>query len=367
MKYLPKEKKILIKGKKIGFSDLVIWGQGSPQSYKFYVLAKRDQMKLALCLDKIQEMGLVAEHRGAVVVIKGTIISMSQTQTLAELLKQFPNGLELEMEYDAELKNDILAEIAVSFFRENLEQPQCQQSKGVFQCLVKNNEDLSAKGREYLESKIPVKFLSWSPNVKATNYQVKLKLIQVEKLDGQEFSFGLDQISGSLEDLFSKGLSGILNFNSLIFKAQNLSLSTLAEPEFIAQEGEDSIIEMGSEVAFQGSENDNGKSLHWKFSGLKIALGISALGEGVHLKYQSELTYPGEDQVSGNKSKSSLKVPFNTPIKIFTVSYRTLGKSEVGLPFLKDIPIIGKLFVSSNENSNYKKIEGYIQVDPLEQ
>jgi len=70
--------------------------------------------------------------------------------------------------------------------------------------------------------------------------------------------------------------------------------------------------------------------------------------------------------IGGNKEKSSVVIDLKKPVKIFQLSLKTEGKSTDKLPFLNAIPLLGELFKSKSNQSNYKTITGIIEVEEHE-
>ncbi|MBT3984650.1 MAG: hypothetical protein HOE90_25055 [Bacteriovoracaceae bacterium] len=366
-RYLESERKLLIKGKKMGFSDLIIWGGGRKTKYSVYVLAKRRHLELIGHLERLKGIGLLVTPMGPYLKIEGVLKNLTQVKILGNLYKENSEKFEINVQYTPKLKKKILENIVLEFFREQISPVKCDFENIQIFCFYPEGLAPSKGLKDLLSRRFPITFLEDKKNRQLENYKIKIKVIQIERLDGKEISFGIEKIGGSLKTLFKKGLSSLIDFNPFLFQEKNLTLSTIAEPEIITQIGKPSIVELGSKIAFKGQKNDNGKSLHWVFAGIKNEILLTAVSNSVQVKYHTEFTYPNftssnEKKISGSKESSTLSLPFNKPIKIFSISYKSLGTNEEGIPYLKNIPIIGKLFVSSNESSNFKKIEGFVMI-----
>jgi len=100
----------------------------------------------------------------------------------------------------------------------------------------------------------------------------------------------------------------------------------------------------------------------WKPFGLSLKLNVTHhAGNTVRLDIESEVSHLdakiGSDQIPGlqtNRIKTQVDVRFGIPLLLCGLLKDTVRKQARGLPFLKDIPILGSLFGSDdylNEHS----------------
>jgi len=217
--------------------------------------------------------------------------------------------------------------------------------------------------RKYFTDLYHIRFNAIRGQRNQQNYTVKIKLIQLEQLDGEELRLGLEQIEGTLGDFISSPLTSIISKNKVLLAKTNISISTLAETELILRPEVPGEIQIGSEIPYSLNRN----SVAWKFAGLKIKIQIQNMDDQLKINFETELTQPStsgpeQQSVSGTISKSSLVIAANQPSKIFQVSLRTQGKQSDQLPYLGAIPILGELFKSKSKQDNFKTITGIIEV-----
>ena len=64
-KWMPKLGKLLVKGKKVGFTDLVVWSKNGKENFSIYVLSKQKFLKTFQLADALKNLNLAIDIKGS--------------------------------------------------------------------------------------------------------------------------------------------------------------------------------------------------------------------------------------------------------------------------------------------------------------
>jgi len=322
--------------------------------------SKRTEFQL---MEELKNLALETSIRGEKVVLNGTVHRYEDYLTISGYKKTYPNKFLLEkLNYSNELKKEIIAKAYQQLFKQNIYSAKCFFDLSDLFCKIDPAEIKNENFKEMISKMDFAKFLINEDSQNRQNFKFKIKLFQIENLQAEEVSFGLEQLDTNLKELISSPLADIISKNSIKLKNANVNLSTLAEPTIICQLNEKSEFQLGNENPYKTSESQRAK-IEWKFSGLKIEFKIQKYNQDLYLEYQSELTSPGNDQsINGSKGKSQIKLNLNSPILLFHVSMRNQTIDQQSMPFIGKIPILGHLFQAKNKSQNMKSLYAIVEV-----
>jgi len=371
-KHQRKTKKLLIKGKRQGFSELILWTKkGEKHTYKVYVLSKLKYLRFLHLTETLQKIGLQTEIAGPIIIVHGVLHTLDQYRLIKKIRKENDKYLHIKVHFNQLLKNKIIGAVYKAFFDEYIDTIQCEFELITIYCRYPESNIPANSTLKEMQQRYAIKFNSYPDQSRFRNFKIKMKLIQIEKMNGEELNFGLDQINGNLGELFNSGLMNVIEKNKFSIGQRKLHLSTLAEPEMLIKLEEQGVVEVGSNIPFQvGSENNKDAlpALNWKFAGLKIKIKILKRGKDIQLKYKTEFTRPDtkNSMITGSKESGTALVPLNRPLQLFQIGFKTLGHGEGRLPWLGSIPLLGRIFKSNSNKSTYKKISGVIIIQENE-
>lgn len=370
-KFMEKTKTMLIKGNKLGYSELVIWSAAQEKkTYRIYILSKQKQLQILHLVQTIEATGLKTEIAGPYILLKGELQTLNDYLLVKKLEKENKEVIQVQGKLAPKLRNELIAEVYKRLLNEYLDSFRCYDFKYNVICQYSLSHAPSKEVLEELKNHYSIEFVGIKDQ-KNKNYLVKLKLIQLEKLDGEELNLGLDKISGNLGELFHNGLVSVIEKNQFLLNKSHLHLSTLAEPETVIKIGSPAQIDVGAEISFPVSKNRADgvvQNTEWKFAGLRIKLDLNQLGDKFLINYETEFSRPmdNDSKISGSKEKSSLNLSLSKPIQIFQIGFKTDGQNVSALPWLGAIPLLGEIFKSKSNQSNYKKITGIIVLEEYE-
>ncbi|EQC46691.1 pilus assembly protein N-terminal domain-containing protein [Bacteriovorax sp. Seq25_V] len=361
--------KFYLTGLMQGYSELKLLGKDK-KTLKIYVLSKNQQLKLLEIQNSLAAIGLnETEVFGPKLILGGAITNQDQYLSTLEIVKNHKNEIINNLQITKDLRKEIISSVYYDFFQNYLDEILCEESKAIITCattqtILKNKQFIKT-----MEEKHGLKFYPSMTFGKLENYQIDIKLFQIEKLDGSEINFGLDQIDVNLSDVFSQGLAALAGNNNIKLKESQYDLSTLATPKAILKLDTPLDIKIGSEIPFQGTGGSNVVSeTKWKFVGLGINILMKKENNQFQIQYETNLSRPisgSEDAVtsiSGNKQKSAFSISLDRPIQIFEIDIKTDDQIESSIPVIGKIPVLKNIFSSKSSMNTYKKIVAIVRV-----
>lgn len=357
--------KLLIKGRQVGYSDLLVWDQEGRRQIQVYVLSKAAFLKTIQLTETLKDLGLELNLKGPLMVVSGEVTSVENWRYLQHLKLLHKERVVFQVNATADLKRYIATDIYRDFFAAGLLQVSCRARFLEMEC----SHESAGRGKELMASlseRWGVRFIARESRFSQGNLKLKIKLIQIESLDGQEISFGLSALRAKPLDIFNHGIKKLIEDNQVALSENHLHLSTLAEPETLVRLDKPHTIEVGAQLPFQNISQGQGVVLapiDWRFAGLKLVTLLTERDGQLALDYETEFTRPSDGGISGSKEKSSVILKPGLVYKLFQIGYQSSGEDRKHLPGLKNIPLLRVLFGSRGRQNTFKRIEGYVVVE----
>ncbi len=364
-KFFQKRKSLLLKGKKLGLSQLHVWKQnGDHQIFQIYILSKANQLKLLSLTESILNMGLDVENKGPWLLLSGELERTSHYNQLLKILRANKEKLQLEVSLSPILKKRLLSEVIKALFDDHISDFKCLFKNIEFICHLSDGRSPSPELKKYLKEKYAVKFIKHKEQHRQSNYRLKIKIIQLESTEAEAAGFGLNQLSGNLKGIFDQGWQTLYENNQVLLKDHGIEAGLLAEPVMLARPNKKMMIQVGSEIPYQSINKDGQTSTDFKFAGLRLRLLMQKEGDGFLLNYSAEITKPGNSgEISGSKESASARISPNVPIELFEISFQTDALNKESLPFTSQVPLFGNIFSNNNQTKSYKKITGVVLME----
>lgn len=297
----------------------------------------------------------------------GIVSDFSDYLYLQKIKGQFQDQVFFKITLDTKLRNHIIAQIYKKLYANGFSSVSCQSDWLDVLCFyegMSNQELLKQMASFYRAS-----FIQQDSRLRHKNYRLKLKLIQLERLDGREIHMGLDKLQASVGDLFVNGIRNMIDKNALFLQKSQMDLSSLAEPELVVNLNTPQLVEIGSQIPYQNIATQGSTviaPIDWRFAGLKIKTKISESYGKLLLEYETEFSRPVDQAISGSKEISSALLEIGIPMKIFQIGFQTTSKDRRGIPLITEIPILKHLFESKSDAKTYKQIYGYVVLEAVE-
>lgn len=366
-KLIAKNGKLLVKGKRVGFTDLIVWTPNGKETLSLYVLSKQKFLQTFQLADSLKNMNLTIDIKGPVMTASGTLYDFSDYLYLQKIKNQFQNQVFFRITLDRELRNHIIGQVYKKLYANGFSSVVCQNDWLDILCFYEgeNNAPLLKQIAEFYR----VTFIQQDSKNKHKNYRLKLKLIQMEQMDGREIQLGIDKLQAKISDIFDFGIKKLIEDNFVYLSRSNLDLSSLAEPEFVANLNSPQLIEIGSQIPYQNIAQQGSTviaPIDWRFAGLKIKTKLTESYGKFLFDYETEFSRPVEQAITGSKEISSALLEIGKPLKIFQIGFQTSSKGRQGIPFISEIPILKHLFESKSDQKTYKQIYGYVILEEVE-
>ena len=370
-----RKKELIVRGARLGHTEILVWnlGQSQASKHQVFVISKIQEAKYLQLAELLGSLGINTQMHIPHLKTAGEITSIKQFMQYKKIESKNRDIILDGMTINTQVKNEIIAQIYHAFFNDYKENVRCEVSLSDIQCSYPSNDSPSETLKKQLAEKWGVRFLERSDQRSLKNYSFKLRLIQLEQLDGEELRLGLDQLSASLGDLIRLPLRTVVEKNAVLLAQKKVKMNTLAEPQGLIRPMNPAEFQIGADVPYQ-SVNSNGmvSQTQWQFAGLKVKIKIENMGDKIRVDYETELTRPtpGTDgqqvSISGNKEKSSIVLDLAEATQMFQVSLKTDANAVDQMPFLHNIPLLGELFKSKSNQSNFKLITGIIEISEHE-
>ncbi len=360
-KAIQAQNKLFIKGKMQGQSIVTLWtNSGKKKIHEVYVLSKSGQFKVLEVLNNLRHFGINGDIKGDKLIISQDITTLDQYLVLRPLLNK-NKSIIFKGELKDKVAKKIIGEIHHKFFQNYYDDIRCEKSKIDIHCFT--NEEI-LKDKKFLgplQKKLMVKFFLSQRFDNLVNHKLEMRIIQIERMDGKEINFGLDQVDVGLSDLLDEGASALAKSQSIVFRDTDYNVSTLATQKILLRTNNKSTVQMGSDIPFTTTTNNNGNNTQWRFAGLKIEMLLEKINNRYKVKYSTKLTRPmgqtnGDTYINGSAQESSFLIEKGIPIQMFEIDLTTDDNAGRRLPILGQIPILGKLFSSSAKFKTYKRI-----------
>ncbi len=360
-KSLQAQSKLIIKGKMQGHSIVTLWlNSGNKKTFEFYVLSKSGQFKVLEALNNLRHFDINGEIKGDKLIITQDITTLDQYLVLRPLLSK-NKSIIFKGELKDQVAKKIIAEIHHHFFQNYYDDIRCQKNKIDIHCFTNEEILKDIKFLKPLQNKLMVKFFLSQRFENILNHKLEMRIIQIERMDGKEINFGLDQVDVGLADLLDEGASALAKSQSIVLRDTDYNVSTLATQKILLRTSNKTTVQMGSDIPFTTTTNNNGNNTQWRFAGLKIEILLEKINNRYKVKYATKLTRPmrqmnGDTYINGSAQESSFLIEKGIPIQMFEIDLTTDDNAGRRLPILGQVPILGKLFSSSTKFKTYKRI-----------
>jgi hypothetical protein len=359
--YIKRKNKLLLKGKSIGFTDLVIWNNNNKNLYHIYVLSKKEQMNQVKLIESLKRTSLDINVQGSLILINGTIKTLTEYFIIHSILKKKNENLIFNIKLDSNLRNQIYSKVYKNLYSLGAKKVICFNYEYQIECSI---QGLSLKHPQIkmFKNKYSIRVQNTLGILKDTNYTASFKIVQIENSESNNTQIGISKISSPLAELFNKNYLSLIEGERTFLSQININATLLAEPQTSLVIDQRAQISLGGETPFL-SESLNGSKTSWKFYGLKINTILKNLNGRPFLEYKTELTSPTNDKINGSKGKSGIYVTTGKYIKLFEVGYKVTNSQDQGVPLLNKIPILKYLFQSQLTEDSYKQIICYVKVE----
>jgi hypothetical protein len=358
-KFRPGKKTILIRGKSMGFSDLVVWNKdNSKTQYHFYVTSKKEQLKKMEVISSLKKTHLSVLSSGSLTHITGTVKTFSGYFSIKYIQSHKDKNIIIDVELDLLLRNEIYSEIYQELLLQGAGHISCKTLSIDISCSYQSSSVLYSL--KHFSEKYKINFLNIEAEKNLKNFDLDFIIVVLESGNQLNKSSGFDKIETDLASVIREG-NGQLNSESIFLKEQNIKAKIIARPRIRSTLDNHFNIKLGSEIPFKSQKKDE-LFTEWKFSGLKISGKLNLQHGKLAITYHSELSTPVQDSISGPSGKSTIMVSLDKAIPLFSIKMDSDKNFEQGIPLLKEIPFLKNLFQTSQASTQNKTVLCFLTV-----
>lgn len=365
IKYDPEKNQLTLKAQKLGSSTLTLFQKKSNEQnineikIEVFVINKIQEAKILETTSLLTSWGFTPQIIGKSIYLSGEVNNKNDFYRLKKLEQESLSLKLTNLKISKELRAEIIADIYTNLFKYNLTEVTCsfEQQLGII-CLYPDSIKINNELVKNIKENYGVTFQEINSQ-KDKNYKIKMKIIQVEKLDGKEFNLGLDKIIGNVSEVVHGNIGSIIEKNEILLNNHHLDLSTLAEPNINFTLNSPYQLQIGSDISYKSYDKDrNTTTTDWKFAGLKIKLLLENQNSNFLLTYTTEVSKPEADlqSINSNQIQGTIKLKKDTPLVLAEVELKTTVQNESSFPGLGSIPVLNLLFKSKSNSSNFKKL-----------
>ena len=201
-RYSSRSKKVFIKGKKLGYSDVVIWSKGKSTTFHAYVLSKSQNLKLAQVANSLKDLGLEPRFEGKKVWAQGILKNFQELSRVLKLKQDYEKQLQLQLEMSLELQRQVIAEVYLYFHRAGYSKYHCTIRKNLPQCFYQAAAPSTSTEKEVLKT-WGIKLHFQSSGIVEKNLKVQFKFIEIESQETQDFALGIQELTSTVKNFLN--------------------------------------------------------------------------------------------------------------------------------------------------------------------
>lgn len=363
-KFYEAKAKLLVKGKSLGFSDLVIWKKnGSKRNVHFYVVSKREQLKTFQLANDFKSIGLQVKALAFELLVRGELKSLNALKMFNLYIARNKERVISMVSMSSTLKREVIKNIYLKL-RGHSEGLTCISSNTSFECLYDKLE-ADFPTIKNLKKRYNVTFLSRASSFISDNFLIEMKIIKTDDSNLSSLGLGLNKFGSTLSDFLNNGASALVKENNMLLSLEQVRSMVVSSPSIVTTIGRASKVQLGAEIPITTKHQNGHSSTMFKFAGLQLQAKLELFHNKIRLGVTTELTYPSDKLVRGSKSESDFYPILGEYKKAFQISYTSSSHNIQGVPGLYKIPIIRHLFSLDNEQKSTQRLIGFIKVTRL--
>ncbi len=305
------------------------------------------------------------------ICLKGQILDLSEFKKIIQFMRDHSAYISLGLTFHKKLQSDIESWYAI-FFRENSMTPLKIIFNPTWKVFLTAKEDFQVQ-KEVLQ-KVGLVVVENKQKIDiGDNVRVKIQITEVKK-----------ELTRSLGIKWPEGYSTqVLNFESqglqpfdLQVRAYEKSgdMKILASPNLICRTGKSAEFFAGGEFPIVTRDSKNYQSVIWKKYGISLRIKplIDSIGQ-MSIELETEISSIDKSrEINGipamheHKLMSHFDLIQSKTIALSGLIKNETGTANEGLAYLKDIPLLGKLFASEEFLENRTELVIFVTPELME-
>lgn len=357
-----KSETIIIKGKSIGFSDMVVWSKAnSKKVYRFYVSSKKEQLKKMESLSALKETQLSVKVSGEIIQVEGRVQNLQDYFIVKKLQNLNSKDISFNLSLSRSLRNKIYKDIYQVFLKEGAQHISCTTTDINIYCEYSSSNDLYSV--QAFERKYNVLFRNLLKKNIGENYQLSFQFLTIEGTNTNDLSAGIDQIKSTLAQTVEKNQM-ILETGDIFIQEKDIVSRLISKQTLKAIIDEPFNLRIGTEVPFKTKVKDEIIN-EWKFSGLQVKGKMKLIKNRMIMSYEAEISSPSSSGISGPKGKSSVSLKKLGAQVLFTLSLDGYSSNTDGIPVFNEIPVLKNFFQTESSSFHHKVVICILNVEKV--
>ncbi|MBC7386737.1 MAG: type II and III secretion system protein [Cryobacterium sp.] len=359
---------ILMKAVSPGLTDLWVWktdGSREHRSIEVRAWKKGPLTDLEKRLSDLREVeiwiGGTPETGKVTYTVQGLITTLAEAKRVGDLLAAFPTELLNQVTFSDSLYREgekgLRAWLAKSSYKDDIELLAEPATKTLVVRGGLPDSTLRAGVEKSLREIFPLTRLEID-SMPDRNPTIHFKVFLLELRKNRSRALGVDfpGVFPNALRISHLGIHTALSIEAAIQALENDgSARVLSQPELVVRAPGEAELFAGGEIPIQ-SKTVYSSRVEWRSYGLSLKLKVhGASGRKVRADIQTEVSHldgaATDDHIPGlqaNRMKTQVDATFGQPLLLSGLLQEGVKKAAKGLPFLKDIPVLGLLFGSSD-------------------
>lgn len=352
---------ILLKALAPGTSDLWVWKTDGTAEHRTVRVVKwgQDPVPLALrrALDSLTEAEIIPTGRGF--VLRGEIRSREELSRVRRIRDEFPKQVFDETRPSTDLL--LAAEAAIrTWIREHGLAGRLSVSRLGDELWIRGSLE-SAERAESVRAQLGAQFPALRFEVDSLPGSIdtvffRVFLLEVQREHSRSLGVDWTSIQDGAIKVTAAPLKSSANLEGVVDAlARQGSARVLSRPELAVRAPGEAELFAGGEIPIR-TRGRFQSNVTWRRFGLSLRLSVTAVaGERIRLDVFSEVSHLdsniGSDDIPGiraNTMRTQVDARFGHPLLLSGLLHEGMRRQVRGLPLLKDIPVLGRLFGSED-------------------
>ncbi len=352
---------LLLKAADEGVCDLWVWKSDGSSEHRSIHIQRTEETranpKLDRGIEKLMEIEVL--YAGAQVILRGEILSLSESARIAALLDGFPSEIRDETYPSAHLLQLALERVdhwlKSSGYFQQLRSEKIGNHLWIRGTLERPKEAASIK--KQLLGLFPLLFfdLESLPDHSPT-VSFKVFLLELKKNELSHLGFFWGTMTPASFQITPQGPQDALKIDLAIQHLEGQGHArVLSNPELVVRAPGEAELFAGGELPIVSRTRFN-SNVNWKKYGLTLKLKVTHVaGNRVRLDVMTEVSHLGPSTsgegipgIQSNRMTTQVDAQFGTPLLLSGLLQDKIREEAKGLPALRKIPILGSLFGSED-------------------
>ena len=361
-RYIRSKNKLLIKARSIGFSDLVIWKKPNlKEIHHFYVSSKREHLNKMVLADILEDGGLKTKISGEMIYAEGEIKDIQTFMMIKKIQRSAPKNLSLNISLASNLRRLIVEKIYTDFYKAGADFIDCSEINTTITCQLASSLDHKVLIK-FFEENYFIEFSPFKKRKKLSNFTLRFHIFSLENKSQNNETLPFSKVETKLSSILNN--ANPFEENLIQIGKTNMRVNLVATPTLNIVFDKKFSIELGGDISFQ-SQRQQQIVTNWRFAGLKIKGLLTLKNNHFFLEYQSYLTRPVNNQISGPRGRSSIYLNPGKTEKLYSIDVDLKQEMKHNLPYLSNIPALGNIFQSSQQERGKKRILVLIRLEEI--